>query len=123
MQSSSNKVFLIIFVVIIFIMGISLINANRRSTVSEATVTVVSDAAEGLDLKALSEIIKEAESAEELEKKLNQKDGINNLDLNEDSKVDFISVTEYGNEKDAHGFSLTVETAKGETQEIASIEI
>ncbi|MBW2647828.1 MAG: hypothetical protein JRE23_16990 [Deltaproteobacteria bacterium] len=86
-------------------------------------MAVVSDAAEGLDLKSLTEVVKKVNSAEDLEKQLNDPGGINNLDLTEDGKVDFISVAEYGNKKDAYGFSRTVEPADGESQEIASIEI
>jgi len=116
-----NRFFLVIMGVIILIMAISLINANRSQTA--VSLAVVSDAAGGLDLKSLTEVVKTVSSAEDLEKRLNEPGGINNLDLNEDGKVDFISVTEYGNKKDAYGFSLTVQPDKGETQEIASIEI
>lgn len=123
MKGQSNKVLLIVFGIVILIMGISLINSNRARTYSNTSVTVVSEAADGLDLEALLELVKEARSAEDLEKALNEPDGINNLDLNEDGEVDFISVTEYGNEEDAFGFSLTVDPVEGETQEIASVEI
>ncbi len=116
-----NTFFLVIMGVIILILGISLINANQSKTA--VNVAVVSDAAEGLDLQALTEIVKSVKDAEDLEKRLNEPGGINNLDLNEDGKVDFISVTEYGNKEDAFGFSLTVQPDEGETQEIATIEI
>ncbi len=79
-------------------------------------------AADGLDLKAVGALVKDAKDAKDFEAKLNEPGGINNLDLNADGKVDFIKVTEYGNEK-AKGFSLTVEPEKGETQEIATIEV
>jgi hypothetical protein len=89
--------------------------------------TVYVEAADGLDLEALTALVKEVESAEDLERKLNEPGGannINNMDLNEDGHVDFIKVTEYG-EKSAgeYGFSLTTEPAEGEVQEIATIEI
>ena len=122
MQENKNRTMLIIVAVIIVFSGISLIN-SCRSDRSSTNITVVSDAAEGLDLQALSELVKKADSAESLETALNKPDGINNLDLNEDGKVDFIKVEEYGNKTDAHGFSLTVEPEKGEVQEVASIEI
>ena len=60
--------------------------------------------------------------AEEFERLLNKEDGINNLDLNEDGKVDYIEVEEYGTEA-LKGFSLTVEVEKGQEQEIATIEV
>ena len=109
-----NRFFLVIMGVIILIMAISLINANRSQTA--VSLAVVSDVAEGLDLKTLTEVVKTAKGAEDLEKRLNEPGGINNLDLNEDGKVDFISVTEYGNKKDAYGFSLTVQPDKGENE-------
>jgi len=89
----------------------------------DANITVASDASEGLDLKALTAMIKKIKNGEELEKELNKKNGVNNLDLDEDGKVDYIKVKEYGGQNDSYGFSLTTEPAKGEVQEIASIEI
>jgi len=86
--------------------------------------TLIVEAADGLDLEALTALVKEVKSAEDLEKRLNEPNGINNMDLNEDDKVDFIKVTEYGNKNsDEYGFSLTTEPAEGEVQEIATIEI
>ena len=77
----------------------------------------------GLDLATIGSLLKKAENASELERLLNDpKTGINNLDLNEDGKVDYIKVTEYGTEQ-TKGFSLTVEPAAGETQEVATIKI
>ncbi len=103
------------------------VNVKSRSSESRTRTTtninVISNAADGLDLKALGEVVKQVKSAEELEKELNKSGGINNLDLNDDGKVDFITVTEYGNRKDEFGFSLTVEPVKGEVQEIATIQI
>ncbi len=87
-------------------------------------VTVIADkaASEGLDLELLVPLVREAKDAEDLERRLNEKDGINNLDLNADGKVDFIKVTEFGN-KDAYGFSLTTQPEEGQEQELATIEI
>ena len=77
----------------------------------------------GLNLKAVGELIKKVKTAKELEEKLNDKAvGLNNLDLNEDGNVDYIKVTEYG-ENNIRGFSLTTDLAPGETQEIATIEV
>ncbi len=66
--------------------------------------------------------MKKVKNAQDLEKRLNQSGGLNNLDLNEDGNVDFIHVTEYGDDR-AKGFSLTVKPAPGEVQEVATIEI
>jgi len=89
-------------------------NVNVQSTVY---------AGEGLDLATIGSLLKKAENATELERLLNDPaTGVNNLDLNEDGKVDYVKVTEYGNDK-SKGFSLTVEPIAGEVQEIATINI
>lgn len=80
-------------------------------------------AKDGLDLKAVGSLLKKAKNAQEFEKLLNDPaQGVNNMDLNGDGKVDYINVTEYGNDK-VKGFSLTTQPDAGETQEIATIEI
>jgi hypothetical protein len=96
---------------------------NPNAPSSGSTIAVVDESAsDGLDLEALIPLVKKVKDAEELEKELNKKDGINNLDLNNDGKVDFLKVTEFGS-KDAYGFSLTAFPDKGEEQEVATIEI
>jgi len=96
---------------------------SRGQAQYNQNVTVTAAAADGLDLQAVLKLVKDVKNAQELEKQLNRKNGINNLDLNEDGTVDFIKVTEYGNKNDVWGFSLTTEPVKGEVQEIATIEI
>ncbi|MBU3915535.1 hypothetical protein KKA14_08360 [bacterium] len=80
-------------------------------------------ASEGLDLSKLTVLIKEVRSGQELERKLNEKDGLNNLDLNGDDKVDYVSVREFGDVKSKIGYSLTVEPVKDELQEVASVTV
>ncbi len=92
---------------------------NYNINVEETTVM----ASDNLDLQAVGVLVKEAKDAEHLERLINDKSrGVNNLDLNEDDKVDYIKVTEYG-EENIRGFSLTVEVASGEEQEVAVVEI
>ena len=80
-------------------------------------------AGEGLDLKAVGELVKNCKDAPELEKKLNDPTtSVNNLDLNKDGQVDYIKVTEYGS-GNTRGFSLTTEPTKGDVQELATIDI
>jgi hypothetical protein len=87
------------------------------------SVTAMNSADKGLDLKAVGALLEESKDAEGFEKLLNDsKRGINNLDLDEDGKVDYIKVTEFGDDK-IKGFSLSVEVAKGDEQEIATIKI
>lgn len=99
--------------------------SNRYSDTYNVSVQQISavDAASGLDLRAVGELVKTAKTGEEFERLLNTPSvGINNLDLDEDGAVDYIKVTEYGS-GDIKGFSLTVDLAANETQEIATIEI
>ena len=89
----------------------------------DVNVQTLVSSAEGLDLKAVGELLKKANDAETFEKLLNSKDeSVNNMDLNEDGQVDYIFVTEYGNDK-IKGFSLTAEVSSGDVQEIATIEV
>ena len=83
----------------------------------------LNSAADGLNLKAVGELATKCPDVEDFEKRLNSKsEGVNNLDLNEDGKVDYIKVTEYGS-GEMRGLSLTVDVAAEDEQEIATIEI
>ena len=103
-------------------------NCSRRNQYGDnynVTVqqTIAQDAASGLDLQAVGELVKKAKTGPEFERLLNDSSlGINNLDLNEDGEVDYIKVTEYGSGS-VKGFSLTVDLADNQTQEVATIEI
>ncbi len=107
----------------ISIIGFVLISSHCNSNKTYQT-TVTSYAADNLDLKAVTALAAEVKTAEEFEKKLNDPaKGINNLDLNEDDKVDYIKITEISGAQ--KGFSLTVEVPsdKGvEEQEVATIQ-
>lgn len=74
-----------------------------------------------LNLQALGELIKSSKNPQEIEQKLNQPDGINNLDLDGDGKTDYLSVTEYGDGA-THGYSVCAELADGK-QEVANVQI
>jgi hypothetical protein len=99
-------------------------NNDRYNNYYEVTVAQTTHfAASGLDLQAVGGLVQKAKDGADLERLLNDaKTGINNLDLDEDGKVDYIQVTEYG-EGDNRGFSLTVELSEEEEQEIATIDI
>ena len=89
----------------------------------DQTVTTSSTAAaSGLDLQAVTEIVKQSKNAAEIEQKLNAPGSVNNLDLYGTGNVDYIHVTEYG-KGNMRGFSLTVMDSTGTDQEIATIEI
>jgi len=90
---------------------------------SNNRVTVYGNAADGLDLKAVTDAALKSKSAADFEKKLNNPTNkINNLDLNEDKIIDYIKVTEINDSK-SKGFSLTVEVDGKQEQEICTIQI
>lgn len=78
---------------------------------------------QGLNLQALSGVVKEVRGGQELERRLNEEGGINNLDLDENDQVDYIQVTEFDSSADSMGYSLTVEPVQAETQEIAEVTV
>ncbi|WGK70123.1 hypothetical protein P0082_04485 [Candidatus Haliotispira prima] len=96
--------------------------AERPASVDVLLIPENADVAANLDLEAVGTLLGQAGDAEELEILLNRQDGINNLDINEDGVVDFISVTEFGTGNE-RGFSLSTEIAEGEEQELATIHV
>ncbi len=120
----NEKIFKYLAIFFFLIVLMSLCNKRQTSVANyNVNVQTVTSSAEGLDLKAVGELVKKAQDAKSLEKMLNSPStGVNNLDLNEDGKADYISVTEFGDDK-VKGFSLTTQPSPGETQEIATIEI
>ncbi len=93
---------------------------------AQEDITVVaptSEAAEGLDLKAVSELFKDSKNLEEFEKALNDPEvGINNLDLDENGEVDFIRVVEESADE-TRVIILQAPLAENEFQDVATIEI
>ena len=83
---------------------------------------ILKEYSKGLDLDAVTALAKKSKDAADFERLLNsQAEAVNNIDLNDDGKVDYINVTEYGS-GDRRGFSLTTEISPGKTQEIATID-
>jgi uncharacterized membrane protein YgcG len=118
-----TKIGIILFAVFI---GFSMMSQCGRKpgvqTQTRTTETILKEYSKGLDLDAVTLLAKKSKDAAEFERLLNsQSEGLNNIDLNEDDKVDYINVTEYGS-GDQRGFSLTTEISPGKTQEIATIE-
>ncbi len=125
------KIGVCVFAFVVFSSMVS--QCGRRSSITQpsyqsapppqvSTQVVLKQLAEGLDLKAVTELAKKSKDAADFESRLNAKDeAVNNIDLNEDGKVDYINVTEYGT-GNTRGFSLTTELSPGKVQEIATIE-
>jgi hypothetical protein len=79
-------------------------------------------ARENLDLRAVGKVLERSHNAEEFEYLLNSRDGVDNLDLNGDNYVDYISVREYDDRYDnQRGFSLYTMYGTDLIQEIATI--
>ena len=93
---------------------------------AQEDVTIISptsEAAEGLDLEAVSELFKDSEDLEAFEKALNDPEtGVNNLDLDENGEVDFIRVIEEVSD-DTHVIILQVPLGEDEYQDVATIEV
>ncbi|HTF05826.1 MAG TPA: hypothetical protein VK826_17480 [Bacteroidia bacterium] len=76
-----------------------------------------------LDLRATLDLFKKSSSPENFEKRLNSKDSkVNNLDLNGDGNVDYITVHDLKKDN-AHAFVLRVPVNDKESQDVAVIEL
>lgn len=116
-MKSRNYLVLLVVTAAIF----SMIGCNDNYSRTDTRITAY--AADGLDLKAVGELLKTAKDAEDLEQKLNKPGGVNNLDLDEDGKVDFIKVTG-DDQKGIRVMKLTaVLSGSGDLQDVATIEI
>jgi len=103
-----------------------LLMSSFSASSAQQDVTIVaptSEAADGLDLKAVSVLFQDSKDLETFEKALNDPEtGINNLDLNEDGDADFIRVVEEA-DGDARLIILQVPLAENEFQDVATIEV
>jgi hypothetical protein len=78
---------------------------------------------DNLDLAAVLSIFKDSKTPEDFEKKLNSADTkVNNLDLNHDGKVDYLSVKDYG-KNDLHSLVIQDAVNQSENQDVAVIEV
>ena len=76
-----------------------------------------------LNLQAVAELFRTSKDLAEFEKKLNDKDeGVNNLDLNEDGKTDYIRVVDHA-DKNTHVIVLQAVVGKDQFQDMASIDV
>jgi len=76
-----------------------------------------------LDLYGVLDLFKNSDNLEEFEKKLNSEDNeVNNLDLNNDNKIDYIRVVDY-KEGNSHAIVLQVPINEAESQDVAVIEL
>lgn len=80
-------------------------------------------AKDNFDLQRVGPILQRSHNVGEFERYLNEDDGINNLDLNGDGYVDYISVDEfdYGDNRDERGLSLFTRFGPDLVQEIGRV--
>ncbi len=98
-------------------------SSPAQYNVSVTSVQIPANADEGLDLRAVGELVKTAKDAEALERQINDAStGLNNLDLDSDGEVDYISVEEFGG-GNSRGFMLIAKLNDGREQEVATIDI
>lgn len=99
-------------------------SSSSNKPLQNAKVTIIDEGAKtaGLDLQALGELIKKSPSPAKLEEALNTSGSINNLDLDNDGKVDYLKVNEEG---DANNKVLKFvdEQKDGTKTEVASVTI
>ncbi len=94
--------------------------AQSRNTTTTRTVSIEQKVSEGLDLSQLPELVTEAQNGEELEEILNTS-GVNNLDINDDNKIDYLNVEEF-REGPNRGFALYT-NEDGRRTEVAQVTI
>ncbi|MDH4473681.1 MAG: hypothetical protein QE487_13815 [Fluviicola sp.] len=78
---------------------------------------------EGFDLQGALELFEKSKSPEDFERALNaESNPVNNLDLNDDGKIDFVKVIDRMKDK-SHSIALQVVLNEKENQDIAAIVI
>src|SRR3954470_16792587 len=95
--------------------------SQNKEKPKEDTAALLGLAGDNLDLYAVLDLFQKSKTIEAFEKSLNdEKEKINNLDLNLDKKVDFIKVITT-KEDSAYTFILRVDVTKTESQDVAVI--
>lgn len=97
---------------------------NQATAADNVTIVApTSEAANGLDLYAVSEIFKDTDNLEDFERAINDPDeGINNLDLDGNGYVDYIRVVEEV-VNNTHIVILQAAIGEDEFQDVATIEV
>lgn len=104
------------------VFSISLISFTSLAQ-TENTEDLLGLPGDNLDLYAVLDLFQKSKTIEDFEKSLNEeKSGINNLDLNNDQKVDFIKVETY-QDGDDFLFILQDPISENETQDVAVISV
>src|SRR5947199_10296632 len=115
------KIFLLPYLVAAMsLLSLPVFSQNKEKP-KEDTAALLGLAGDNLDLYAVLDLFQKSKTIEAFEKSLNdEKEKINNLDLNLDKKVDFIKVVTK-KDGDSYTFILQVDVTKTETQDVAVI--
>jgi len=106
------------FISIVLLTSLSCLTAFSQTKDKPVSLGLPGD---NLDLYAVMEIFQKSKTIEDFEKSLNaDKSGVNNLDLDNDKKVDFIKVITNKEDND-FTFILQVPVSKTENQDVAVI--
>src|SRR5215831_8735055 len=98
--------------------------SQNKEQPKEDTTALLGLAGDNLDLYAVLDLFQKSKTIEAFEKSLNdEKEKINNLDLNLDKKIDFIKVVTEDKDKndESYMFILRVDISKTESQDVAVI--
>lgn len=107
--------FIAISIVLISLLSFSVFSQSKTDPVSLGLP------GDNLDLYAVMEMFQKSKTIEDFEKKLNSEESkLNNLDLDNDKKVDFIKVIT-NKDGDSFSFVLQVAVSKTENQDVAVI--
>lgn len=93
---------------------------SSTRTATDTTIQTAGDLGDSLDLSRLPSLVKQAKDGQELEEILNTS-GVNNIDLNQDGKIDYLNVEEI-RENGAQGFILFT-NENNERVDVARIDI
>ena len=103
--------------IFLFILGFGLSNSNAQTAQQPDSLGLPGD---NLNLYAVMKLFQSSETLEGFEKSLNSEDSkINNLDLNNDNKIDYIKVID-NVDKQVHNIVLQVPVNEKENQDVAT---
>lgn len=106
-------------ILLMFIMAITAAAAEAQKSAADSTGLP----GDHFSLQGALQLFKKASTPEEFEKLLNTRDNhVNNLDLNQDGKTDYVKVIDKS-EKKLHAFVLQVPVSQKESQDIAVIAL
>lgn len=102
---------------------ICLIMLATKSFSQETAIDSTGLPGDNFSLQGALDLFKSSNSLEDFEKKINdEKNGVNNLDLNEDGKVDYVRVID-NMKNDVHAIVLQVPVSETESQDVAVVEL